>query len=77
MTLWKLYVNDDFDSRFTYDCALGFVVRAGDEAMAREIASHYCGDEGRSVWIDPGATSCEVIDQDGEYSMILRDFNAG
>jgi hypothetical protein len=57
-----------------YDKSFGFVVVADTEEEARALASDYAGDEGSAVWLDDTETSCEVLDDDGEPRVVIRDF---
>lgn len=74
MRLWILKPIKDWEP--WYDTALGFVVRAVDEATARQLASETAGDEGSAVWLDPSKTDCEELEQSGEEGIILCDFAA-
>lgn len=60
-----------------YDMSYGHVVRAETESAARKLASRCFGDEGREVWLDPTATTCEELLADGEPTVILTDFLSG
>jgi len=64
-------------SRWTWDCANGFVVRASTEDEARLLASTKAGDEGDDAWLNPKFTSCEPLNNDGETEIVLRDFLVG
>lgn len=61
---------------FGYDCNDGFVVRAKDEAEARELAHAAKADEG-DVWLNPQQTRVDELTEDGPAMIILTDFNAG
>jgi len=52
------------------------VVRATDEAQAREIATKNCVSEG-GVWGNENTSVCEELMQEGEAGMIVRDVNWG
>jgi hypothetical protein len=77
MKLWLLKPIDERHPRWGYDTSHGFVVRAADEADARNIAKFRCGDEGPDVWLNSSVTSCERLKGQGDPAVILRDFNAG
>lgn len=74
------------DSRWEpwFDKAFGFVVRAEDEKMARELATQESGDEcGYSytlykrtgdAWTNPKHSTCIELMIDGEPGVIIRDF---
>lgn len=57
-----------------YDRAFGFVVRAGNETLARTLASAHAGQEGHEVWKNPELTKCEELTTRGESRVILRNF---
>lgn len=57
-----------------YDKAFGFVVRAACEEDARRFASYQCGDEGADAWLNPSLSICDVLSNDGEDGVILRNF---
>jgi hypothetical protein len=60
-----------------YDCNDGVVIRAEDEAQARQLANeHLRGDEGK-IWEDPKQTTCAELHQDGCVGIIMVDFHAG
>jgi hypothetical protein len=92
--LWLLRPRTDVLARSahpwtpTFDKVMGVVVRAEDEADARELAQGQAGDEGlgvyvrfgfpedevaADVWLDPGWTSCEELGPEGEAGAILVD----
>jgi hypothetical protein len=94
MRLWLLRPRDDVLARSAhpwtpkFDKVMGVVVRAEDEADARELAQGQAGDEGlgvyvrfglaedevaADVWLDPGWTSCEELLPEGEAGAILVD----
>ena len=85
MKLWLLKPIDESSGPWKqwYDKVFGFVVRADDEADAREFASLEAGDEnpapGRpdgSPWLDPSLTSCVELRArgGGDHGVVLRDF---
>jgi len=74
MKLWKLTRERQ---RPIYDSNHGFVVRAGTEADARQIASDAAADEGPEVWRSAAQSECVELLPDGIRGVILRDFNAG
>lgn len=84
MKLWHLQVKDNrsTNSRWGWDCAYAFVIRAKSSAAARRLAASRAGDEkdresGHNPWLDPKATTCEVLTLNGEEELIIRDFLAG
>jgi hypothetical protein len=72
MKLWIL--EERYDDGNSWDCAVGFVVGAENEADARKFASGQHGDEGSKYWLDPKMTSCKVLEP--TEGVILRDFRA-
>lgn len=83
MTLWLLRpvgydpFDDDADAwgeNKSWNCALGFVVRAAHPTEARMLASAEAGNEGAAAWLDPVATTCEELAEDGAADVIIRDF---
>jgi hypothetical protein len=78
MMLWLVRAIGENEGPFRlYDTSQGFVIRAGTEAQARAIAAQYAGDEGRGVWFDANATSCEPLETEGEVGVVLQDWKAG
>lgn len=80
MKLWLLkpYTNSSvFDDLWTWDCAFGFVVRAGTPKKARLLASKRHGDEESGPWLNPKLVKCSQLKPSGKESVILMDFNAG
>lgn len=73
MKLWLLTRRSD---KPTYDVANGFVVRAPDEATARELCARDAGDEGPDRWRGDWGSTCEELTATGEPEVVLRDFNA-
>lgn len=57
-----------------FDKAFGFVVRAPDEATARDVAAEESGDEKPEPWLDKKFTDCVELTADGPAQVILRDF---
>jgi hypothetical protein len=64
-----------------FDKCFGFVIRAASEADARRIADANAGDENRfsdaktkNPWLDSNYSTCEELGNDGEESLVLRDF---
>lgn len=57
-----------------YDTVIGLVIRASDEAQARQMAAEVCGDEGPDVWLH--AAVCIQLTEAGHPCVVLRDFNA-
>ena len=66
-----------------HDRALGFVVRAEDEASARKAAQKKGGYEIRRstttgpeipVWMDPAFVSCEELTGEGEPGVVLSHY---
>lgn len=56
-----------------YDKAFGFVVRAWDEASARELAAVEAGDEKAIAWLDETLSTCEELLPDGDAVIIVQD----
>jgi hypothetical protein len=94
MRLWLLRPRADVLARPAhpweppYDKVFGLVVRAPDEAAARELAHGGAGYEGLGihrkfgafeeesapeVWLDPGWTCCALLEPEGEAGVILVD----
>ena len=61
----------------SWEEARGFVVRAGDEKSARDLAANKCGEEGREHWISPATSTCDELQQDGDPGIVIRDFQYG
>lgn len=63
-----------------YDKCFGFVIRAENEAHAREIADLNAGDENRTskpnAWLDPDYSTCEILDGSGDAGMVMQDFHS-
>lgn len=69
-----------------YDKAFGFVVRAETEEQARELANDSAGDENRGEflgnktsntkqpWKEAKYSTCVELLNDGEASVIIKDF---
>jgi hypothetical protein len=85
MKLWKLEPITPWEPWF--DKAFGFVVRAETEQEARKFAAAEAGDEDawrsdrdapgwRSVWEQPGKTTCVPLTAEGKAEVVLRDFAA-
>lgn len=62
---------------YGYDETDGHVVRAVDEASARNMIEP--AEEGKQVWLNPDKSTCELIAEgvEGEPAIILTSFNAG
>ena len=81
MKLWKLIPRDDLpendDPWEPRDRkAMGFVVRAQDEAQARELAHSHAYAENHSTltpWLDPDYSSCEELPADGVPAVVMCD----
>ena len=89
MKLWLLKPVDDLhdDDPWSpwYDRCFGFIIRAGTEREAREIANQNAGEENRgeflnekianttTPWLDSKYSTCEVLTGDGEPGVILED----
>jgi hypothetical protein len=63
--------------RVYWDQNVGLVVRAMDEAQAREFAAQSSADEGGQTWKDPTSSTCERLLEDGTPEVILISFRAG
>ncbi len=59
-----------------YDENLGFVIRARNEAHAREIAELHLADEDKGTWTLASTSTCTVITNAGYMGIILNNFNA-
>lgn len=57
-----------------YDKSFGFIVRARDEASARQIAASDCGDEGKDAWLNDLLSTCEVLEVKGAAGILMKDF---
>lgn len=63
-----------------YDKSFGFVVRAKDEASAREIAHYEAGKENLETdiadepWKDANYSTCVELSAEGPAEMVMRDF---
>ena len=94
MKLWLLRPREDVVARRTdnpwepwFDKLFGLVVRAEDEAKAREIAQAGGSDEAGGytwsatgwgqytmpAWTDPKYSTCEELTADGEEGVILTE----
>lgn len=80
MKLWLLSPRTDLPNDNNpwqgYDRAVGFVIRARNESMARKLASEESGAENPASWLDPACSRCERLLDAGEPGVILRDFNS-
>jgi len=89
MKLFHLYPKENIEGENPwlpwYDKALGFVVRARNEAEARIIANQNGGDEvgeisnevyriGGNPWLDPKFSECVELLNNGECGVIIREF---
>lgn len=78
MKLWNVYKSEaGMDAPWSYDCAYAFVIRADDEAGARQLAADSAGDEGAAVWLDELRTTCDELLADGPAAVVLVDFLCG
>lgn len=80
MNIWLLRPIDGHEAwEPWFDKAFGFVVRAENEETARSLAASQAGDEGRgqnSPWLDPSASTCVVLQREGNAEVIIMDFYA-
>lgn len=63
-----------------WDTANAFVVVAGTERGARQLASREAGAEGASAWLDSATSSIQQIGEafgETEIGIVCRDFCAG
>jgi hypothetical protein len=63
-----------------YNEAEGFVVVAGDEQQARQLAARRAGEEGRGYWLRPDVTVVHIgtaFERIAGQDIVLRAFNAG
>lgn len=63
----------------THDQMIELIVRAKDEARARKMAAaeqseRHSSWQGANHWLDPQATSCEVIDQSEKEEVLCVDY---
>jgi hypothetical protein len=56
-----------------FDANIGLVVRASSEQAARHLASQASGREGKNVWLDARASTCERLSLGGDDEIILID----
>ena len=79
MKLWHLFPGKTSnDKLWGYDCSFAFVVAAETAEAAREIAAINAGFEGADTWRQPWNTDCvELVAENEEAGVIVRDFNAG
>lgn len=74
-------INEDGSKGADFDEAAGFVVAAGDEDQARDLACDQAGDEGSWVWQDDARSECHLIGHatvpGQEAGVLMRDFHAG
>lgn len=79
----KLYLLERDPEEVNYDVPSGFVILAGSEEEAREIARQSCfgWPDKRTTdpygWLDPKVTTCEEIEPEGIARVILCDFRHG
>ena len=62
------------------DKSFGFVIRAKNEAEAREIASKFGGDEKINcpdVWLNQKYSDCKELTPKGNAGLILQDYQNG
>ena len=57
----------------SYDVVRSMVVRAEDEAEARQEAAMKSMDEGAMMWLQPSMSYCEEINPDGEAQVLCVD----
>ena len=81
MKLWLLEAREDLPDENNpwepwYDKCFGLVVRAPDEATAREIAAAWPGDEGAAAWRDPRLSECGELTAEGGVEIILKDYHS-
>lgn len=78
VTSWKEWVFDNpWDSKFNK--AFGFVIEAGTEREARELADGKAGAENECSkyphpWLNQGITVCEELAPTGTPRVVLTDF---
>jgi hypothetical protein len=53
------------------------LIRAENEADARNIASSMAADEGAAVWLSEKKTTCTIITKKGKEEVIIASFHAG
>lgn len=73
MKIWEL-CEAEGGKKFGYDEYHAFVVRAVDEAAARQIAATESHD---GAWLDQELTFCAEVSADGDAGIILAHFRAG
>ncbi len=64
-------------TRWTWNCANRFVVRAETKLEARAAASGEAGEEGDEAWLDENVTSCVRLEEEGPTEVVVRDFLTG
>lgn len=75
MKLWLLRARDGAEPwEPWYDTAAGFVIRAVDETIARDLAARKSGDEGGRAWRDSRLSTCVELTGDGPEGIVMRDF---
>jgi len=72
MKLWLVQRPDEHD----YDVLNGALVRAGSEAIARQLVAAECGYEGHDVWF-ASSTRCIEVTTTGVAEVLLCDFTNG
>ncbi len=72
MELFLLTRKDDVD----YDEVESFVIRAESGVIARGMADNESGDEGR-IWSDTAKVDCVSLTNDGEETIIVRNYHPG
>lgn len=76
-SVWMLTRTDKSLETAVYDAYNGFVVAAGSEAEAREIAEAGAsdGDEDAGTWKDPELSLCQAVTT--ESGIVLESFHHG
>ncbi len=84
MRLWILRPIDELPENDNpwepwYDKTFGFVIRAENEELARQLAQDNSGDENQGIvipWLDKRYSSCTKLLQVGEAGIIIDDYHA-
>jgi len=81
MKLWLLRPtgpnSEDGEWKYPYDMKHGFIVRAGSETEARQIAASNAWDEGPDAWLSTEHSTCTELVPEGEPGLIMEDKHPG
>ena len=85
MKLWHLTPNPALAEKYDraqnpwepwYDKNFGFVIRAKNEASARQIAADNASDEGKDAWLKAEFSDCRILTAVGESGVVETNFAA-